>query len=84
MTPRKDGDFSNSEAFMTAQRIYLIGTPDSKVRLVKATTRSQALSHIAHQVFTVRVATQDDLVDNLGKGIKVEPVTGGDQLSFEE
>ena len=46
----------------TSQRIYLVTTNDGKERLVKATQRQQALSHVANSLFTVKVASQDDLV----------------------
>ena len=69
---------------MTAQRIYTVGTPDGKVRLVKATNRAQALSHVANSVFVIRVANQDDLVYNLSKGVMVENVSDGEQLNLIE
>jgi hypothetical protein len=65
---------------MAIQRTYLIGTPSGEVRLVKATVRSQALTHVANSLFTLRVATQDDLIEHLTKGVKVETVNDGDQL----
>jgi hypothetical protein len=65
------------------QRVYLIGTPDSKVRLVKASIRSQALNHVANSMFTVRVATQDDLIEHLTSGVPVEMVRDGEQLNIE-
>jgi hypothetical protein len=67
---------------MTAQRIYTVGTPDGKVRLVKSTSRAQALSHVANSVFVIRVANQDDLVYNLSKGVMVEYVSDGEQLDL--
>jgi hypothetical protein len=66
-----------------AERIYLVGTSDNKVRLVKATMRQQALSHVANSLFTVRVANQDDLVKSLGSGVKVELYRDPDQQSIE-
>lgn len=56
----------------TQQRIYLVGTPDGKTRLIKAALRQQALSHVANTMLTVRVASQDDLVEEIGKGTPVE------------
>lgn len=41
-------------------------------RLVRASTRSRALRHVAQGIFTVVVASQDELVELLGQGIKVE------------
>ena len=55
---------------MSQKRIYVVGTPDG-VRLVRATVRSQALTHVAQSQFTVRVASQEDLVEYLGE-IEVE------------
>jgi len=66
-----------------AQRIYIIGTPDNKVRLVKATTRAQALSHVANSLLTLRIASQDDLVKSLGDGIQVENAKSPDQIEME-
>jgi hypothetical protein len=66
-----------------AERIYIVGTSDNKVRLVKATMRQQALSHVANSLFTVRVASQDDLVKSLGSGVKVELYRDPDQQSIE-
>ena len=67
----------------TQQRIYIVGTVDNQVRLVKASVRQQALTHVANKLFTVRVASQDDLIDALGKGIKVEAYKDPDQLQLE-
>lgn len=66
----------------TQQRVYIVGTPDNQVRLVKASVRQQALTHVANHLFTVRVATQDDLIEALGKGIKVEAYKDPDQAIF--
>ena len=48
-------------------------------RLVRATHPSHALRHIAADVFTVAVASQDDLVDMLAKGVAVETIKGEQQ-----
>lgn len=52
-------------------RIYIatIGETD---RLVRAAHPAQALKHVAVDLIRVRVATQQDLVDCLNDGIKVE------------
>jgi hypothetical protein len=55
----------------TATRIYLVNGPTGS-RLVKATVASQAIVHIAKSAFSAKVASQDDLVQALSKGIKVE------------
>lgn len=67
---------------MATQRIYLVGTPSGEIRLVKASVRSQALSHVANSMLTLRVATQDDLVEALGKGCVVENAKAPDQLDL--
>jgi hypothetical protein len=71
---------------MTATRIYIVGSSDPAfpVRLVKASIRQQALSHVAQSLFTVRVASQDDLISALGAGIKVESAKDGDQLEITQ
>lgn len=56
---------------MASQRIYLVIGPNGQ-RLVKATVASQAASHVAKEEFTVKVASQDELVNALSNGIKVE------------
>lgn len=68
---------------MATQRIYLITHPDGTPRLVKASVRSQALSHVASSLLGIHVATQDDLVDLLSAGVKVESARSPDQLELE-
>ena len=63
----------------TQQRIYLVGTPDGKTRLIKAALRQQALSHVANTLLSVRVASQDDLVAELSKGTTVEQYNAPEQ-----
>jgi hypothetical protein len=55
----------------TATRIYLVNGPTGS-RLVKATVASQAITHVAKSAFSAKVASQDDLVETLSRGIKVE------------
>ena len=69
---------------MASKRIYTVGTPDGQVRLVRAVSRSQALSHVANSLFTIRVASQEDLVTTISFGTPVESARDGDQLTFEE
>lgn len=59
-------------------RIYLIAS-NKGVRLVRANHRSQALSFVASQELTVRVATQDDLVKYLAEGNGVETAVAPNQ-----
>jgi hypothetical protein len=67
---------------MATKRIYLVATPDGTIRLVNASLRQQALSHVANSMFTVRVASQRDLVDSLQKGVQVENYRDPDQGDF--
>ena len=53
-------------------RIYSVGTPSGDIRLVRSNTRQQALTHVATHMFTVRVASQDDLVTAITGGASVE------------
>ena len=52
-------------------RIYIVNGP-SGTRLVRATVPSQAIFHVAQGEYKAAVATQDDLVEALSKGVKVE------------
>ena len=63
-------------------RIYLIAS-NRGVRLVRANHRSQALSYVASQELTVRVATQDDLVKYLAEGSGVETAAPPDQRKLD-
>ena len=56
----------------TNTRIYIVGSLDGTIRLVRASTPHQAISHVAHSQFTVRVPTQDELVGAVSKGVTVE------------
>jgi hypothetical protein len=59
-------------------RIYLIAS-NRGVRLVRANHRAQALSYVASQELTVRVATQDDLVTYLEAGFPIETAVSPEQ-----
>ncbi len=55
----------------TSTRIYLVNGPTG-TRLVKASIASQAITHVAKSAFSAKVASQDDLVEAVSNGIKVE------------
>ena len=59
-----------------SQRIYLVGSndPSIKNRLVKASAPSQAIAYVAKQILSVKVASQDDLVNALTQGATVETI----------
>ena len=55
----------------TSTRIYIVNGPTGS-RLVKASVASQAITQVAQSAFSAKVASQDDLVEALSNGIKVE------------
>ena len=68
---------------MATQRIYIVETPNGDIRLVRASLRQQALSHVANSTFTVQVASQDDLVGAATQGIQVENYKAPDQAELD-
>ena len=71
---------------MSKTNIYLvngeIGTT-VEPRLVRASTRQQALSHVAKSMLTVTLASQEDLVNLVVNGIKVEDYKNTDQQEMD-
>ena len=61
-----------------AERIYIVHGPQG-TRLVKASLRQQALSHVANSTFNISVASQDDLVKAITEGTKVEQYRAPEQ-----
>lgn len=64
---------------MAQTRIYIVApkvAEGEKVvrRLVRATHPSHALRHVAADQLHVTVASQDDLVELLGRGVAVETI----------
>lgn len=68
---------------MVIERIYVVNDAKGNVRLVNASTRSQVLSHVANSMFSVRVASQQDLVTAVSGGTKVENYRDPDQAELE-
>lgn len=60
---------------MTETRIYLIEDGEHAT-LVRAPSQAQAVRHVAKR-FKCKVASQDDLVAHVGKGVKVETAMNG-------
>ena len=58
-----------------ATRIYKV-TYNNQAWLVRASTRGQAIAHVAGKEMQVTVASQDDLVSSLEAGAKVESAKG--------
>ena len=67
---------------MATQRIYIVGTPTGETRLVRASIKQQALHHVANSTFTVQVASQDDLVKAVTKGVPVENYKAPEQVDL--
>ena len=67
---------------MATQRIYIVGTPTGETCLVRASIKQQALSHVANSVFVVRVASQDELVQAVSKGVTVENYKAPEQVDL--
>jgi hypothetical protein len=67
-----------------AERIYVVGGPQG-IRLVNATTKQQAIAHVANSTINAHVASQTDLVELLTKGIAVEHYKAANmELDLEE
>ena len=64
------------------QRVYTVGMGD-QVRLIRASNRRQAIAHVSLTLLTVRVATQEDLINQLTKGMPIENYTPPDQIELE-
>ena len=56
---------------MAQSRIYIVGHGQT-VRLVRAAHRSQAVGHVARSIINCKVASQDELVESLTRGIAIE------------
>ena len=78
---RSAGDIKYLEVQMK-QRVYTVGMGDL-VRLVRASNRRQAIAHVSLTLLTVRVATQEDLINQLTKGIPIENYTPPEQIELE-
>ena len=64
------------------QRVYTIGVGD-QVRLIRASNRRQAIAHVSTGLMTIRVATQEDIITQLDKGIPIENYTPPEQIELE-
>lgn len=66
-----------------AQRIYIVGH-GTEIRLIRAPHKAQALAHVAKSLINVKVATQEELVTALGRGISVESAVDPAQTTLVE
>lgn len=53
-------------------RVYAARTQDGKLRLIRSTHRNHVVWHLAKDTIQVRVATQDDLIEN--RTVEVETI----------
>jgi hypothetical protein len=63
---------------MAITRIYIVTVGETD-RLVRAAHPANALMHVARDIASVRVAGQQDLIDCLEDGIKVEDIKAEQQ-----
>lgn len=63
-------------------RIYIVGGPEG-ARLIRAQTRQQAVWFATQGKYQVRPAGQDDLIDLISKGVKVESVSDNSQQKLD-
>lgn len=68
---------------MKQQRIYLVGHGQT-MRLVRASHRQQAVGHVARSIINAKVASQDELVEALTKGIVIEKAALPEQMELTE
>jgi hypothetical protein len=67
-----------------AERIYVVGGPTG-IHLVNSSTKQGAIAYVAHNVYKATVATQNDLVELISKGVKVEHAKANNmELDLEE
>ena len=57
-------------------RIYVVSSNDG-ARLIEAENKAQALSYAVRTTMKATLATQQDLVNLIGKGIYVERIDSG-------
>jgi hypothetical protein len=60
-------------------RIYTVQQLGGDTRLVRASNQSQALRYVVDKTLSVDLASQDDLVRLLGKGVHVEAANAEDE-----
>lgn len=70
-------------AYMKEDRIYIVGSLDNSIRLVRARSRHQALSYVASTAYVVRVASQDELIKGLSTGVAIESCRPPGQIEIE-
>jgi hypothetical protein len=67
---------------MPASRVYVVKDGKNHARLVEATHPSNALRHVAEDVFEVAIPTQSELIALTKAGVEVEQI-GAEQQKLE-
>jgi hypothetical protein len=78
---RSAGDTKYLEVKMK-QRVYTVGVGD-QVRLIRASNRRQAIAHVSLGIMTIRIATQEDIINQMDKGVPIENYTPPEQIELE-
>jgi len=63
-------------------RVYTVGV-GNEIRLIRASNRRQAIAHVSIGLMTIRVATQEDIINQLDKGVPIENYTAPEQIELE-
>ncbi|MCG7932864.1 MAG: hypothetical protein N0E44_22875 [Candidatus Thiodiazotropha lotti] len=69
---------------MSKTRIYTVTDTEGTTNLVRAVSRQGAIGHVARSTFTAEVASQERLVELVGKGVSVEDATNNTDDVTEE
>ena len=64
-------------------KIYIVKTLDGDIRLIRAKTKNQAMSHFLTTSIRIKVASQDDLVDAVQGGCGVENYKHAAQIELD-
>jgi hypothetical protein len=62
---------ADTRIYVVGPRFAIVGEPIPNPRLVRAVNAAQALRHVTRD-FSVTLAGQEELVDIVGMGVKVE------------
>ena len=63
------------------QRVYTVGV-GNQIRLIRASNRRQAIAHVSTGLMTIRIATQEDLINQLNEGVPIENYTAPEQIEL--
>ena len=69
---------------MNNARLYVVSMPDGGVRLVKAASQAQAISHIVKPLYAARIAKPLEVVELLASGHVLQDATTAAQTNEED